>query len=172
MKNIFLESVLAEYKAKYVSVFRNFYPAMGSTGFPERNLSVNFSQAFETLAASRGYDVYSWFELQMRGDGKKDKNGNKHCDALIVDNTNKTLYLIEAKRFTGKEKISEVENDINRIRTFADEIQDDKNDEFEKGRFDLFRAQHYTINGVILADVWKETKFKEGILEEFLNQKF
>jgi hypothetical protein len=43
MKNIFLESVLAEYKAKYVSVFRNFYPAMGSTGFPERNLSVNFS---------------------------------------------------------------------------------------------------------------------------------
>ncbi len=84
--NVFLESVLAEYKAKYVSVFRNFYPAMGSTGFPERNLSVNFSKAFETVAASRGYDVYSWFELQMRGNGKKDENGNKHCDALIVDN--------------------------------------------------------------------------------------
>ena len=58
-----LESIFNLYKSRYLRIFEKIYPARNSTGFPERNLSVNFTKAYETYYLN--CYVISWFELQF-----------------------------------------------------------------------------------------------------------
>ena len=39
-----LEEVFKNYDLIYRNILKNFYPSLGSTGFQERNLTVNFSK--------------------------------------------------------------------------------------------------------------------------------
>lgn len=43
------DEVFENYKNNYVKIFDMIYPAKGNTGFPERNLSVNFAKAYEKM---------------------------------------------------------------------------------------------------------------------------
>ncbi|MCI7773417.1 MAG: hypothetical protein MR514_06100, partial [Succinivibrio sp.] len=100
-----LESIFNLYKSRYLRIFEKIYPARNSTGFPERNLSVNFTKAYETYYSN--CDVISWFELQFG------ENDNYHLDAVVANYTTKEIFLVEAKRFSNPaKKKEEIKEDI------------------------------------------------------------
>ena len=94
MLNKHLDKVFELYKENYEKIFDVFYPAKNSTGFTERNLSVNFCKAYETVFP----ESISWFEFQFG------ENNNLHYDALIINPKLKVILLIESKRFSNPSK--------------------------------------------------------------------
>lgn len=79
--------VFEKYKKNYDRIFKVIYPAKNSTGFPERNLSVNFAKAYENVFDN----TVTWYELQF---GIKN---NRHIDAVIIDIKNKRIIFINQK---------------------------------------------------------------------------
>ena len=153
-----LEQVFERYQMIYqkILVSNNFYPSIGSTGFQERNLTVNFSKAYEQVYAND--NVISWFELQFG------ENNNNHFDCLIINIDRKEIFFIESKRFSSVEtKTSSIKEDIKRIEDFV-------NIDGLDNRFKDF--SEFTINGVILADVWHETPSKIEVYEKFKTKTF
>ena len=150
-----IEKVFLEYEQIYRNILNKFYPSLNSTGFQERNLTVNFSKSFDNVYGRE--NVVSWFELQF---GEKNNN---HFDCVII--ADKKVFFIESKRFSStKLKKESVNKDILWIEEFVkDGFCDDP-------RFANFR--NYEIYGVILADVWKETKSKIRIYEEYKFKRF
>ena len=51
-----------EIKQRYMKILSNYYPAHGSTGFTERNLTNNLVLAFERVL---GESCISWFEAPI-----------------------------------------------------------------------------------------------------------
>ncbi len=146
-------SIFEKYKENYVKVFRRLYPAKNSTGFPERNLSVNFSKAVECLFPESS----TWFEFQF---GEKN---NLHFDAVVIIPELKRILIIEAKRFSNPpQKAKEIHHDMLRVGSVASEYYKEFAD-----RIPDFSA--YSVSGVILADVWTETDVKTAIKDSFLN---
>ena len=150
------EIIFRKYKEKYIKVFDLLYPSKGSTGFTERNQSVNFSKAMEELYPS----AITWFEFQFGTEN------NKHIDAVIINPELKTIFVIEAKRFNlVKRKIKSIGEDIVRINSlstdFAKELAD---------RIPNFAE--YKLQGIILADVWTEVNRKTEVKEAFENKDF
>lgn len=155
-----LKEVHKRYGEIYKHILSCFYPAIDSTGFPERNLSVNFSKAYEATFPKKR--CCTWFELQFQVGKKK----NRHCDACIVDVDEKRIILIESKRFSNvDEKIAEVGLDIKRIQN----IGKNASSEFS-GR--IREIDTYEIYGLILTDAWDETKPKKEVIQSFKNAKF
>ena len=155
MLNKHLDKVFELYKENYEKIFDVFYPAKNSTGFTEHNLSVNFCKAYETVFP----ESISWFEYQF---GEKN---NKHFDAIVVNVQKKELLIIESKRFSKPaKKICEIKKDIIRIKdtVVAHKEEFSRIPDFEK----------YTVWGVILADVWVESKGKQEIYNSFCSKTF
>lgn len=150
-----VEEVFSKYFGMYNHIFEKLYPAKNSTGFPERNLSVNFSKAMEQVAESRNQDCFTWYELQF---GKKN---NLHYDAVIFNMAEKKAYIVESKRFTNISKIKDVADDVERIDPLR--VNDDQN------RIDL---KGFSFYGMILADVWTENNSKRNILKSFVDKNF
>ena len=143
--------VFDEYQKLYAKVFKRMYPAKNSTGFPERNLSVNFSKAVEEVFPS----ACTWFEFQF---GPKN---NFHFDAVIMIPEIKTVLVVESKRFNNPAaKIREIKSDMDRINMV-------KMDYFSEFAERIPGFSDLTVCGVILADVWTETKRKEEIKQSF-----
>ncbi len=137
-----IDNIFAAYADLYQSILSDFYPSKGSTGFAERNLSVNWSKAAEIVCGRD--NIISWFEYQF-----SDTN-DKHIDALVWDRSGGNLYLIESKRFSEpKAKTEEVGNDIVRLLDLYKEIVNEK-------RMDLNKVKQ--CYGVILADVWPKKR--------------
>ncbi len=158
-----LNEVFTEYGNIYSSILNRIYPAKNSTGFPERNLSVNFSKAYERVAASHGELAYSWFEFQFG------PRNSFHADAVILNDTTSELFIVEAKRFSNPAtKIRQVGKDIDRIYDFVEEIKAEN----KKGIIRIDIGSMSSIYGVILSDVWKENSVKEEILRDFENNCF
>lgn len=154
-----MKKIFDEYGNIYRKILEKIYPAKGSTGFAERNLSVNFSKAYEKIFPS----ALSWFEFQF------DKK--KHVDAVIVNEESQEIFVIESKRYSVQSKITAVGHDIDRIKTFLDELKDaNKNNDLIIKRIDLSKIKKFY--GVILADVWKETDLKEKILQSYQEENF
>lgn len=153
------EQLFLDYRDNYARIFNVLYPSKNSTGFTERNLSVNFAKAYEAKNAA----AVTWYEWQF-GEGN-----NLHYDAIIIDPVKKEILLIESKRFSvPKRKIRSVGADIRRISSFA---ADDRA-EFSTRIPEL---ASYTVYGVILADVWcsqSGPKNKKAIWESFKNNSF
>lgn len=150
------KAIFDKYQNLYAKIFKCMYPAKNNTGFPERNLSVNFSKAVEEVFPS----ACTWFEFQF---GPKN---NFHFDAVIVIPEVKTVLVVESKRFSNPaEKTRGIQNDMDRINM----IKKAYFSEFAE-RIPGFSA--YTVCGVILADVWTETKRKEEIKQSFENGNF
>lgn len=152
------EKVHKLYGEIYRHILRHIYPAKNSTGFPERNLSVNFSKAYEAVYSGEG--CFTWYELQFG-----DKN-NLHYDACIVDETNRRIILVESKRFSNlNKKITEIGVDINRIQSIKKIAQMELNNRIP-------RIEAYEIYGLILADAWEETTGKIEVIRSFENSTF
>ena len=146
----------------YGNIYRNmlskFYPSKGSTGFSERNLSVNFAKAYESVNEVDDQGVYSWFEFQFGN------SNNNHIDAVVMNEKLREIYIIEAKRYSNpNKKMTEVGEDIGRIFDFYDEIK--KENDGLSPRINLYKFDK--VYGVILADVWTETGTKIQIKESY-----
>lgn len=151
--------VFENYQRLYQNIFNSFYPSLGSTGFQERNLTVNFSKAYEET--NKSDNVFSWFELQFGN------NKDNHYDCVIVNISKKAIFFIESKRYVNtSSKKESVMKDIDRIQNFVKSGLDE--------RFERFKD--FKINGLILADAWwRDTKrnkkkvirdsYKNGTLE-------
>ncbi|MDR3317957.1 MAG: hypothetical protein LBS99_00780 [Clostridiales bacterium] len=133
-----MQKIIDETADRYRKILDKYYPAHKSTGFTERNLTVNFCTA---LAQIYGDDVVVWYEAPV-GDG------NSRLDAFVIDFKNKRLFLIEAKRFDKiDKKVPSVFSDI-------EKIINGSNLEFllrENPHIDVKKFKAY---GVILGDVW------------------
>ncbi|MGY3961058.1 hypothetical protein [Aeromonas popoffii] len=145
---VFLDKLMARLHSRYTNIFSHYYPAHGSTGFTERNLTNNFVSALESLYPD---SCVSWFEAPIGLTAKK------HMDAVVF--TKNELFLIEAKRFTAPQsKIHSVRNDIERMQSNEALLL------IEKGFINPIQRQRYA---VILADVWTETKSKKDIVKSW-----
>lgn len=148
-----IEAIFGEYQNQYEKILSHIYPAKNSTGFPERNLSVNFVRAYEKVAEASGQECVSWFEMQFG------ENNTYHVDAVILNLTTQELLVIEAKRFNNpRSKIREIREDIDRIYQFVAELK-------SQDRLDMGGVKR--CYGFILADVWTETKVKDAILHSY-----
>ncbi|MBE5825200.1 MAG: hypothetical protein IJ683_01820 [Butyrivibrio sp.] len=152
--------IFNEYEKIYVGILSNMYPAKNSTGFPERNLSVNFAKAYERISQSKGNAAYTWYEFQFGTEN------NLHVDAVIVNPAEQELLIIESKRYSNPtSKMKEVGEDIERIQSFLSEIEAEN----RNGIIRINATDYKKAYGVILADVWTETLLKGEICDSYLN---
>lgn len=147
------QEIFTQYQNIYRKILGSFYPAKNSTGFPERNLSVNFSKAYEKVSETKGQESISWFELQFG------ERNNSHVDAVIINWSIHELLIVESKRFSNPAvKIKEISKDIERIHKLVAELKTEDRMDMDK----IIRCY-----GVVLADIWTETDSKKQILESY-----
>ncbi|MEZ8699308.1 hypothetical protein [Vibrio lentus] len=147
-----LELACEAMSSRYTNILSQYYPAHGSTGFTERNLTNNLVVALESAF---GEACISWFEAPIcLTDGK-------HIDAVVF-HENITI-LIEAKRLTSvKQQMGCIERDVERmyslntIRMLENELRSNHN-----------QRRRYSI---VLADVWTESDEKINAYESWPNQ--
>ena len=108
-----LLEVFCLYKEYYVEILKCIWPSIDSNGFQERNLTVNFTNAYKEIAKKNDNSVIVWFEFQCG------ESGNKHVDALFMTTTSKEIFIIEAKRYNNvNQKVKSVAWDVKRIQEF------------------------------------------------------
>jgi len=151
-----IENVLKKFREHYLSIFEAIYPSKNSTGFTERNLSVNFAKSYEYFNP----DAITWYEFQF---GEKN---NLHYDCIIVNTVKRELVIIESKRFSNViKKVTEVEADIKRINGITNKYRSELVDRIPN-------LDEYSFVGVILADIWTETKSKTALHKSFSESAF
>ncbi|MCC4860688.1 hypothetical protein [Vibrio splendidus] len=138
--------------SRYTKILSQYYPAHGSIGFTERNLTNNLVRSLEDAF---GEKCISWFEAPIcLKDGK-------HIDAVVFYED--ITILIEAKRLTSvKSKIGAIEHDIERM------FSTDTIEMLEKN-FNSNRSQRRRYS-IVLADVWTENDEKINAYESWPNQ--
>lgn len=99
------------FSMSYRKILHELYPAIGSNFFTEKNLSVNFCNAY---LQKQNPEAIVWYERAI-ADGKN-KNNN-HIDAFLFDpiTDGGSIFLIESKRLQNAEKLSEIEEDWIRL---------------------------------------------------------
>lgn len=166
------ENVFEKYKKNYEDIFNILYPAKNTIGFTERNLSVNFCKAYESIYP----EAVTWFEFQF---GEKN---NFYYDAVIINPKEKEILFIESKRFNNNlnepknsneksKRIQDIIADVSRINRMGKEYER----EFAERILD---CSSYTLYGIVLADVWtinknkSPNKRKTEIYESFKEKNF
>ena len=132
--------IFAAYRSIYENTLAITHEDVDEIKFAEKNLTVNFSKAYEKIAARHREEAFSFFEVRF--------GGKKHLDCVIVNDTTGELFAVEAKRFGYQffKKSQGIGKDINRIAEFVDGLDYDEN---------FVRWNEYPIcYGVILADIW------------------
>ncbi|EMN7335877.1 hypothetical protein [Vibrio alginolyticus] len=137
--------------SRYTNILSQYYPAHGSTGFTERNLTNNLVVALESAF---GEACISWFEAPIcLIDGK-------HIDAVVF-HENITI-LIEAKRLTSvKQQMGCIERDVERmfsINTIKMLEKELRSNHSQRRRY-----------SIVLADVWTENDEKTNAYESWPN---
>lgn len=156
----FIKDVFNGMVKRYEVILKKYYPAFGSNGFTERNLTFNFCNSYLELSSDYKDDVIIWQEVPIKiPDTKK---SNNHIDSLIIDNERKLLIFIEAKRIRNERTYQSLEDDIKRIKDNYQNIPGIDNDTILKKY------------GVFLTDIWtpKVKKGKRGVLKEKMKDDF
>lgn len=142
-----LEKAFDRLHKRYCKILENYYPAHGSTGFTERNLTNNFVISIEDVL---GENSIFWFEAPI------DKK--KHIDAVVFDVKERSSFMIESKRFSNPEqKIREANNDILRMKYPKHYGLLEKN----------LKVEIEYRYAILLADVWQENKKKIKIYDQW-----
>lgn len=150
MENYF-KKILETYKVRYNKILTSYYPSHGSTGFTERNMSVNFAHSVELISN----DTIVWYEAPF---GSRNR---EHFDAVIIDKTTKSIFIIESKRFTvPKQKLYSIGEDMKRI-------VNKSNIRKVTANYNDITSNSYNVYGVILADVWTENPIKTEIFDNW-----
>ena len=134
-----IKLILKRMQARYSRMLDTYYPAFGTTGFTERNLTFNFCH--EALCLNENLIV--WQEAPL-------SNKEEHLDSIIFDDVNRVIYIVEAKRLGAEGAISSIENDVKRL--------EDLSKQWTKirGVDDCYvpERKNYIKNFVILVDLW------------------
>lgn len=137
--NVFISTIKS-----YEKILSRYYPAHGSNGFTERNLTFNFSHNY----LLENQDAIIWQESPL--------DNGKHFDTLIIDENKKAIIVVEAKRLQNEKKTESIFNDFRRINNHFEEI----NLHGDKLSYNKY--------GLLLIDVWiskkKGTADKRAIL--------
>lgn len=143
MKDI-IDSVFKATVKSYEKILSKYYPAHGSNGFTERNLTFNFSNNYLLKTP----DAIIWQESPL-----KDR---KHFDTLIIDEEKRAIIVVEAKRLQNEKKTESIYNDFRRINNHFGEINlhGDK--------------LSYSKYGLLLIDVWISKK--KGVADKRARQ--
>lgn len=152
-----MDKCFEAYHNRYKIMLEKYYPAHGSTGFTERNQSTNFAEAIKTIYPSS----FTWYEAPI---GERSR---EHIDAVVFLPEINSIVLIESKRFSNPDqKLYSMLKDILRLcdKQTAESIC--------KGLEGNYKKCGENIFGVILADVWQETKKKRLIYESWGEQFF
>ena len=111
-----IKTVMNRVKTRYEKILEDYYPSYDSIGFTERNLTFNFCSQFEQLwneTSLHEKNLVIWQEAPIKNGDKKDE----HIDSLIIDGN--FVYLVEAKRLNGSDKIGSIDDDIDRMKKIA-----------------------------------------------------
>ncbi|MCP4326106.1 MAG: hypothetical protein GY787_30570 [Alteromonadales bacterium] len=138
-------------ETRYRNILSKYYPAHGSTGFTERNLTNNLVASLEFVL---GKDCISWFEAPIC------KDTNKHMDAVVFFED--VTILIEAKRFTS------VGAQLNSINEDVDRMFSSKTIDMVERGLPLSKSTRKRYS-IVLADVWTETNEKINVYETWPN---
>ena len=146
-----IKKIIDAYFKNYESIIERYYPAHGKNGFTERNMTNRFGSTTEELYKDK--NLFVWYEAPIPD---QNKNHTQHMDAVIFDQNENSIYLVESKRFSNTtDKINALGEDINRMH--SPEVVDTvckgwKNK--QKG--------FSTVYGVVLADVWPDETAGKG----------
>lgn len=133
----------------YLNIFRVYYPAHNSTGFPERNITCNFVASLRQLCPN----AVAWFEAPIT------KGNVQHMDAVAFLPDLKTMLMIESKRLSDVyKKERELVDDLKRTRMPSTQQM------LKNGLFNL--EINHSIS-VLLADIWLETELKKKFFKEW-----
>ncbi len=136
---------------KYKTLLKEFYPARDGTGFTEANQSHFYVNSL--VKSLNDENCIEWLEFPW-----SDKS--THIDAMVYSPKYKTIFYIEAKRFSNfDKKLIEISNDIKRV------ISDNK--EFIKDYNIEDIEFQYAIG---LADVWNESINKLNLINNWENK--
>jgi len=112
MKAIIKQAFNENFKNRYNTIFKQYYPAHNKTGFTERNLSCNFANALiETLNDT---DAFVWHDAAL----PVERLGECHyIDAVVFSKANNSVFYILANRLGDKPtgKIQTLANDISQL---------------------------------------------------------
>ena len=155
MKDI-IQTVFDNTVKSYERILADYYPSHGSTGFTERNLTFNFSHNY----LIQNPNTIIWQEVPLEKNGGK----NEHFDTLIIDNENKTVLIIEAKRLGTNAKYDSIVEDLEKIK-----------EKYASARAVQERLDSgYSLYAMLLVDIWipkKNGEKKENHKTEFLQIK-
>ena len=147
MQNI-IKTVFDNTVKSYERFLTDYYPAHGSNGFTERNLTFNISHNY----LLKSPNAIIWQEVPL---------GNReHIDTLIIDNENKSVFLVEAKRLGTEAKHNSIREDLNRITERYADAQGIE-ERIKNG---------YSLYALLLVDIWIPRE--NGDKKENLKQQF
>lgn len=140
-----LENVLKQMQSRYSRMLDTYYPAFGSTGFTERNLTFNFCHE----ALKQNDKLIVWQEAPLQ-----DKSS--HLDSVIFDDEHESLYIVEAKRLGAVNALESIVSDMKRLTEISEDWQKIRGvDDVARNKIVTVR-NHYTKHLIILADLWAE----------------
>lgn len=84
------------------------HPSLGINGFTERNLTFNFCHSY----LEENQNAIVWQEIPFNSDALK----RQHVDSIIIDNDNKWVIYLEAKRLYGIHHFELLLDDFRRIK--------------------------------------------------------
>lgn len=143
-----LQTAFQKTHQRYCKILNNYYPSHKSTGFTERNLTKNFVLSLELLLGEKSI---SWFEAPIN------LETGEHIDAVVFDLEHRCSIMVESKRFSNpSEKKTEAKSDIGRLKNSENHAL------LERELRGVTIESRY---GILLADVWLETKPKFEIFD-------
>jgi len=147
---------------KYKKLLKDFYPARDSTGFTEANQSHFYVNSL--VKSLDDENCIEWLEFPW-----SDKS--THIDAMVYSPKYKTIFYIEAKRFSDfDKKLKEISNDIKRVISDNKKFIKDYNIEdiefqYAIGLADIWYKKDKKSNKKDLIDTWnkKDNQFSQTL---------
>jgi len=140
-KTNIIREIFNETVEDYKRFLESYYPAHGSNGFTERNLTFNFCHQYLSFREKQNEkDIIVWQEVPIAN--PEFPKRNNHFDSLIIDNGINTIFYIESKRIRSTNHHKSLLDDLSRMQKCYKYIP-----EYEK-------FQSYEKFAILLTDIW------------------
>ncbi len=140
-----IKEVFDKMVKEYQRFLRLYYPAHGSNGFTERNLTFNFCHQYLNYHKNQNTkDIIVWQEIPTAN--PECSKRNNHFDSLIIAKNkienNGSIFYIESKRIRNTSRHNSLKADLTKIQNSYKFIPD----------YESF--QTYDKFAILLADIW------------------
>ena len=163
------------FKNRYVTIFRQYYPAHNKTGFTERNLSCHFANAL--IESLNDADAFVWHDAPLPVERLGDC---QYIDAVVFSKGNNAVFYILANRLGDKPtgKIQLLSNEISALMdnapvtdTLGKRFITKRNYILEEWEFKEKDKAKHSFNEYIISisDYWGEESKRKRV-DELLNK--